>query len=120
MDTINISDDFATLFVNHNNTLSQKAEAYVKIQHKFVNVIDVTKHHITTLQIIEIANKCNTPLSELFDRTSDFYQEMVKHTSSFAEQDLARMLADNPLLMRTPFVVKGNTLKFFETAGDLA
>jgi arsenate reductase-like glutaredoxin family protein len=120
MDTINISDDYATLFINHSNTLSQKAEAYVKIQHKFVNVIDVLHHHITPMQIVEMVNKCNVPLSEFFDRTSDFYQEKVKHTSSFAEQDLARMLADNPTLMRTPFVVKGSTLKFFETASDLA
>lgn len=119
MDTINISAEYVTLFINHSNTLSQKAEAYVKTQNKFINVIDVIQHHITPLQILEIANKCNTPLSELFDRTTDFYQEKVKHTSAFAEQDLARMLSDNPALLRTPFVVKGNTLKFYETASDL-
>lgn len=119
METINISDEYATVFINHQNTLSQKAEAYVQTQHKFVNVIDVVQHRLTPLQFLEIVGKCNLSISELFDRTNEFYQEKVKHTSNFSEFDLAKLLAENPNIIRTPFVVKGNTLKFFESATDL-
>lgn len=120
MDTINISEGYTTLFINHSESLSKKAEAYVKANGHFVNVIDVTKHHLTPLQILEIVRKCSVNISELFDRTKEFYQEKVKHTSNFSEDDLARMLAGSPDLMRTPFVIKGATLKFFEGANDLA
>jgi arsenate reductase-like glutaredoxin family protein len=54
----------------------------------------------------------------MFDRTSDFYRKNVGHTSNFSEDDLAKMLANNPILFRTPFVVKGNTMKFFEGLQD--
>lgn len=120
METINISNVYATVFINHQNPLSKKAEAYVKSEGKFVNVIDVMQHHITPLQLIEIIGKCNMPISELFDRTNSFYQEKVKHTSNFSEFDLAKLLTENPAMIRTPFVVKGDSLKFFESAHDLA
>lgn len=119
METINISDNYATVFINHQNTLSQKAEAYVQAQHKFVNVVDVIQHRLTSLQLLEIVGKCNVPINELFDRTSLFYQEKMKHTSNFSDTDLAHVLVENPSLIRTPFVVKGNKLKFFESAADL-
>jgi arsenate reductase-like glutaredoxin family protein len=119
MDSINTSKEYATLFVNHDNRLSQKAEAFVKAQNKFVNVIDVKRQRITPTQLIEMVRNCNAKMNQLFDRTSDFYQEKVHHTSNYTEADLAQMLTDQPDLLRTPFVVKGNTMKFFETSKDL-
>ncbi len=119
METINISDEYATVFINHENTLSQKAEAYVQTQYKFVNVIDVVQHRLTPLQLLEIVGKCNVPINDLFDRTSLFYQEKIQHTSNFSDFDLANLLVENPTVIRTPFVVKGANLKFFESAKDL-
>ncbi len=115
METINISAEYPTLFINHQNLQSQKAEAYVKTKYHFVNVLDVAEHKLTPLQWIEIARKCNIVLGDLFDRTNTLYQEKVHHTSNFDEFDLARLLSENPV----PFVVKGNELKFYESAIDL-
>jgi arsenate reductase-like glutaredoxin family protein len=119
MDSINTSTEYATLFINRDNRLSQKAEAFVQAQNKFVNVIDVKHHHITPTQLVEMVKNCNVEINQLFDRSSDFYQEKVHHTSNYTEADLARMLSEQPELLRTPFVVKGNTMKFFETSKDL-
>ena len=119
MDSINTSEEYATLFVNHDNRLSQKAEAFVKAQNKFVNVINVKHQRITPTQLIEMVRNCNVEMNQLFDRSSDFYQEKVKHTRNFDEAVLADMLTKQPELLRTPFVVIGNTMKFFETSKDL-
>lgn len=119
METINISADYPTLFINHQNLQSQKAEAYVNTKYHFVNVVDVILHKVTPLQWIEISQKCNVALGDLFDRANAVYQEKVHHTSNFDEYDLARLLAENPAMVRTPFVVKGNELKFYESATDL-
>jgi arsenate reductase-like glutaredoxin family protein len=114
MESINTSAKYVTLFINHQNTLCHKAEAYVKAHNKFVHVIDVTRNRLSPMQILEIVGNCQFKLNQMFDRTSDFYRKNVGHTSNFSEDDLAQMLANNPILFRTPFVVKGNTMKFFE------
>ncbi|KAB2918769.1 MAG: hypothetical protein F9K23_01120 [Bacteroidetes bacterium] len=119
METINISAEYPTLFINHQNLQSQKAEAYVKTKYHFVNVVDVVQHKVTPLQWIEISQKCGVALGDLFDRTNALYQEKVHHTSNFDENDLARMLSENPSMIRTPFVVKDGELKFYESATDL-
>jgi arsenate reductase-like glutaredoxin family protein len=119
METINISAEYPTLFINHQNLQSQKAEANVRTKHHFINVVDVMLHRITPLQWIEIASKCNVTLGDLFDRTNVLYQEKVHHTSNFDDFDLARLLTENPAMVRTPFVIKGDELKFYESATDL-
>lgn len=120
METINISTEYPTLFINHENDLSQRAEALANAQKKFINIIDVKKHALTPLQIIEISRRCNVPVNELFDRTQSFYQEKVHHTSHYSELDLAQMLSNNPSLFRTPFVVKGDDFRFYEGSHSLA
>lgn len=120
MATINISYNYPTLFINRNNGLSHKAEAYAKVHYGFVHIIDFAKQTITAQQIAEVIQRCNARVGDLFDRTADFYQQKVKHTSNFSQDDLIQLLADNPTLFRTPFVVKGNLLRFFASGSDLA
>jgi arsenate reductase-like glutaredoxin family protein len=119
MDTINISKEYVTVFLNPNHNLSKQVRAFAIAEYKFVNIIDVLKDKPTALQYLDITTKCNVAIENLFDKNAVLYQQKVKDISSFSTEDAANMLAEAPELIRTPFVVKGNTLKFFESVADL-
>lgn len=119
MDAINTSDKYVTVFINSTNSLSKQAKAYALAELQFVNIVDVITDRPTALQILDVVRKCNIDINILFDKTLPVYQEKINSGTNFSDEDLASILAETPELMRTPFVVKSNEFKFFESEADL-
>jgi arsenate reductase-like glutaredoxin family protein len=120
MDALNTSDKYVTVFINPENSLSKQAKAYALAELKFVNIIDVINDTPTTLQILDIVNKCGIDIKILFDQTLPAYQEKIGNSQNFSNEDLAGALVETPELIRTPFVVKNSKFRFYEAVADLA
>lgn len=118
MESINISNKYVTVFINSSQSLSKQAKAFAVAEIKFVNIIDVLNDTPTAIQLLDVATKCGVDIGSLFNTNEPLYLQKVKEISNFSNEDKANILAQSPELMRTPFLVKDTTLKFFNSSAD--
>lgn len=69
-------------------------------------VVNYIEEGLTVQKIKDLLSKLRMPAEELVRKQEDYYRDFLKH-QELSEDDLIRILAENPKLIRRPIVVSG-------------
>lgn len=89
------------LFIYNSNMIQDKtAKGYIlSVNHVKINEKDIHKNHLTPKQIVDIANKLDVPIKELYKEKS------VSAYEQYTDEDLIRVLSHDPSKMKTPIIL---------------
>ena len=79
-----------------------------------LNERDVLRDHLTETQIAEIAQDLKVRLTDLVDKNSDLYLKELKNRS-FSDEELTKLMAKNPELIKTPIAYYGSKVFFVDS-----
>lgn len=103
------------VFIYNSNQLDDKrARGYaITIDKLKINDIDIHKDHLTPKQIAQIAETLNVNIGELYrERSRSAYEQ-------FSDEELIKVLAQDPSKMRTPIVLSKEASFFVGSSFEL-
>ena len=108
-----------TLIYHSDKPDDKKARGYVEsITVSTIKTLDLKRDPITEMQLAEIANKLKSPILGLFDPT---YADRARdiHASNLSDDDIVRLLANEPILIATPILIVGKKAVRYNSSYDL-
>lgn len=107
------------LIYNSEKQQDRKTKGYAdSLKDHALNERDLLTDNLTETQIAEIAGDMNVELVDLVDKNSDLYMQEYKN-KSFSDDELTKILARNPEMIKTPIAYMGSRAFFVESAYDL-
>jgi len=106
------------IFLIYNSKIIRDREtlAYAKALKSYViKDLDITKDFLTQMQLAEIAQKLNVTMRGLLDKKSASENTNLLHLS---EDDLFKVLKNNPDLLRTPIAIYPDKAAFIGSPYD--
>ena len=106
------------LYYKANCSKSKKALAYAKSLSTKVNIIELSRTKSTGTIWRNILTKLNKSPKELLDKSNPYYQANIKGRD-FEDRDWTYLLMNNPDLVRSPFVIRGNKALILDNPTDI-
>ncbi|NNJ56448.1 MAG: glutaredoxin [Bacteroidia bacterium] len=106
------------LYFKSNCSKSKKALAYAKSLSGKVNTINIGKNNSTGTIWRSILAKLNKSPKDLLDKSNPYYQENIRGRD-FEDRDWTNLLMNNPDLVRSPFVIRGNKALILDNPTDI-
>ena len=108
-----------TLIYHSDKPDDRKARGYVEsITVSAIKTLDLKRDPITEMQLAEIADKLKSPILSLVDPT---YADRAKEVqaSNLSDDDIVRMLANEPILIATPILIVGKKAFRYNSSYEL-
>jgi arsenate reductase len=96
-----------TVYYDPDSCRCGKVMALLRTQGLPIQEVDITLDPLTEEQIFEIATMLNLPISELVNRDHPVFMKRFGD-SDFSDEDWAKMIHNNPQIMKTPIVIHGD------------
>lgn len=93
----------------YHNPRCKKSRAgleYLKSKTGDIEIMEYIKNGISVEEIQEILLRLNVPPLEIIRVQEDYYKKQIKG-KSFTRDELIRIIAENPKLLRRPVVIHG-------------
>lgn len=109
-----LSDDEFLLLYKGEIHEDKKARGYaIAIERVKINERDVLKNPLTPLQVKEVADHLGVEVAELYDPTDS------NHPGDYSEGELIKIIAHDPMQMKTPIILSKNRSFFVDSPYDL-
>ena len=106
------------LIYNSEKSQDRKAKGYAdSLKDHVLNERDVMQKTLTETQLAEIATDLHVPVQELIDENSDYYLTELKD-KSFSDQELTKIMVNNPDVIKTPIAYIGSRAFFVGSSYD--
>ncbi|WP_158860556.1 arsenate reductase family protein [Lunatibacter salilacus] len=103
---------------NSNKSEDREAYAYVLTLHNHViNELDLSKNDMTPTQFLELANKLEKRVIDLFDKDSDYFKANIQG-KDIEETDLLTLLIKEKSALKTPILISEEKAEVLEYPRD--
>lgn len=103
---------------NGNKLEDREAYAYVLTLHNHViNELDLSKNDMTPTQFLELANKLDKRVIDLFDKDSDYFKANIQG-KDIEETDLLTLLIKEKSALKTPILISEENAEVLEYPRD--
>ncbi len=102
------------LYYNSNKKRDRETFGYSESLDVRINEQDLSKTNLTERQFAEIARQMDIDINELADKNSDYYLSELKD-KDFSEDEMLKLLAVHPELVKTPIAWIGEHAYFVES-----
>tara|TARA_R110002049_G_scaffold247413_9_gene421606 strand:+ start:2392 stop:2757 length:366 start_codon:yes stop_codon:yes gene_type:complete len=106
-----------TVYLGGNKYKDVQTIAFAKSEGYAVKSIDVRKDNFTGTQLLQLADKMNVNLSELIDHQKDDFKT-INDTDTYNKEGWMELILNNPELIKTPIIQRGNNVFFIDTPSD--
>ena len=96
-----------TIYHNTRCRKSRETLNLIKESGKEVSIVEYLKNPPDPEEIREIVTKLNMPVEKLIRKNEALYKEQYKG-KDLSEEDWYKVLAENPILIERPIVIKGS------------
>ncbi len=111
-----IKDNEVLFIYNSNDMQERRALGYAKsLKNHKLKEKDLYKENLSETQIKEIANKIGEHPISLINKNSDLYKEEYNGLN-YDEEDILKLIKNNPLIMKTPIAVYHDRASFVESS----
>ena len=107
------------LYYNSQKKRDREVLGYAEaLRHFVINDRDISKANLTETQYKELADGMNAPVMELVDKNAGLYMDEMKG-HDFEEEELLKLLTNNPSLVKTPIAVIGDVVYHVKSPFEL-
>lgn len=108
-----------TVYHNPRCSTSRKAVDYLKEHGKEIEIIEYLKNVPSEAEISALLKKLNLPATDIVRKNELLYKEQYKD-KNLSEKEWIKVLAQNPVLIQRPIVVKGEKAVLARPIEDIA
>lgn len=112
------TDDRELIYIySDRSDLGKKILAYAQSSEKSLRAINIEKEKISDTVWLEIADRLNKPLSDLF--SPDLAKKIgIDNLSDYDRNDLIKIINKNTILLQHPIAINGNKAKLIHDRFD--
>jgi arsenate reductase-like glutaredoxin family protein len=105
----------------YNSSKSEDKEAYayvLTLHNHVINELDVLKNDMTPTQFLELAQKLNKRIIDLFDKDCDYFKDNIQG-KEIDETDLLTLLIKEKSALKTPILISEERAEVLEYPRDI-
>jgi len=118
MGKIATSNRQITLYYNSRSSRAKQTLAYAKAEGLPILKIDILKTKLTGSHIVDLADRLKIEIKDLVNQQHPAYTRKFE-SLNLSEIDWIKMIQNNPIIMKQPIALRGNTTILVETPTDI-